>query len=201
MFSVCFSSFIFIIISSFSGMPISGTHTVVGALMGAGTYAQGFRQLNWPKMGVIVVSWFVSPTMAGLISFTLMMVISGLLMRTDSVRFSTRLLYLQLLTGFTVTIIVFILYYLLAAEHLINRDTTSLTLLILLVFIGGTVFSRVSLFFTLKANCNVALSFREANKLFFKSLLLPLSFEFYEIMAFHLKLEGDQENLMTLEAA
>ena len=39
MFCVCFASFLFIMTSSISGMPISGTHTVVGALMGTGIYA------------------------------------------------------------------------------------------------------------------------------------------------------------------
>ncbi len=36
MFTVCLISFIFIMTASFTGMPISGTHTVVGALIGVG---------------------------------------------------------------------------------------------------------------------------------------------------------------------
>lgn len=36
MFTVCLVSFTFIMTASFTGMPISGTHTVVGALIGAG---------------------------------------------------------------------------------------------------------------------------------------------------------------------
>jgi len=42
MFAVCCSSFLFIISSSCFGMPISGTHTVIGALLGAGMVGIGF---------------------------------------------------------------------------------------------------------------------------------------------------------------
>jgi phosphate/sulfate permease len=41
MFSVCLCSFLFIMTSSIFGMPISGTHTVVGALIGAGMVGVG----------------------------------------------------------------------------------------------------------------------------------------------------------------
>ena len=41
MFSVSLASFLFIISSSVFGMPISGTHTVVGALIGAGIVGLG----------------------------------------------------------------------------------------------------------------------------------------------------------------
>jgi len=43
MFSVSLSTFLFIISSSFLGMPISGTHTVVGALIGAGIAGIGLQ--------------------------------------------------------------------------------------------------------------------------------------------------------------
>jgi phosphate/sulfate permease len=42
MFSVCIGTFLFIMLASFSKMPISGTHSVVGAYLGSGIYAQGF---------------------------------------------------------------------------------------------------------------------------------------------------------------
>ena len=38
MLSVCLASFLFIMTSSLWKMPISGTHTVVGALLGAGLF-------------------------------------------------------------------------------------------------------------------------------------------------------------------
>jgi PiT family inorganic phosphate transporter len=47
MFSVCFVSFSFIMSSSYMGMPVSGTHAVIGALLGAGWISTGFMELPW----------------------------------------------------------------------------------------------------------------------------------------------------------
>ena len=43
MFSVCVSGFSIIIISSYKGMPISCTHTVIGAMLGAGIMGIGIE--------------------------------------------------------------------------------------------------------------------------------------------------------------
>ena len=94
MFAVCLASFIFIMTSSFSGMPISGTHTVVGALLGAGIVATGFTNLNWTKLGYIVLSWFLSPALAALLTYILMFLVSSLTMNTAKLNFRSRILSL-----------------------------------------------------------------------------------------------------------
>jgi len=43
------------------GMPVSTTHSIVGAVAGFGVVAAGWGCVNWGKMGQIVASWFVSP--------------------------------------------------------------------------------------------------------------------------------------------
>ena len=58
------SSFIFIMASSVFGMPISGTHTVVGAIIGSGLATVGSSSINWGKLGIIVASWFVAPILS-----------------------------------------------------------------------------------------------------------------------------------------
>jgi phosphate/sulfate permease len=47
MLAVCLASFSFILVSSIFGMPISGTHTVIGALVGAGLAGWGASGVNW----------------------------------------------------------------------------------------------------------------------------------------------------------
>jgi len=49
-------------------LPISGTHTIVGATVGFSIYAKGFGGVNWKTFGKIVGSWFVSPLLSGTIS-------------------------------------------------------------------------------------------------------------------------------------
>ena len=91
MFAVCFASFTFIMTSSVSGMPISGTHTVIGALLGAGIVATGSQNLAWNRLGIIVMSWFSSPLLAATISLLLMIVVASLTMNTRGSSFRTRI--------------------------------------------------------------------------------------------------------------
>ena len=64
MLGASISSFIFIMASSVFGMPISGTHTVVGGLIGSGLAAVGSSNINWGKLGIIVASWFIAPILS-----------------------------------------------------------------------------------------------------------------------------------------
>lgn len=47
------------------GMPVSTTHSIVGAVLGAGVAAVGLDIVNWAVVGAIVASWIVSPILAG----------------------------------------------------------------------------------------------------------------------------------------
>ncbi|MDQ1243952.1 MAG: inorganic phosphate transporter, PiT family, partial [Campylobacterota bacterium] len=48
--------------------PVSTTHSIVGAVMGAGIAAAGFDVVNWGTMGGIVASWVISPVLGGIIA-------------------------------------------------------------------------------------------------------------------------------------
>lgn len=50
------------------GAPVSTTHSIVGAVLGAGVAAGGFAAANWGVIGKIVASWVVSPALGGLIA-------------------------------------------------------------------------------------------------------------------------------------
>jgi PiT family inorganic phosphate transporter len=50
------------------GAPVSTTHSIVGAVMGAGIAAGGWGIVNWPSMGSIAASWVVSPVLGGLVA-------------------------------------------------------------------------------------------------------------------------------------
>ena len=83
MFTVCLVSFTFIMAASMTGMPISGTHTVVGALIGAGLVGSNTpRDIDWEKLGEILLSWFFSPTFSMMLSCFLMIIVSAFTMNT-----------------------------------------------------------------------------------------------------------------------
>jgi inorganic phosphate transporter, PiT family len=48
------------------GAPVSTTHSIVGAILGAGVAASGFDIVNWGTMGNIAASWVVSPVLGGI---------------------------------------------------------------------------------------------------------------------------------------
>ncbi|WP_028583329.1 inorganic phosphate transporter [Desulfogranum mediterraneum] len=62
--------------STLVGMPVSTTHSIVGAVAGFGVVAAGWSAVNWAKMGQIVASWFISPVAGGVVSFLLFTYIS-----------------------------------------------------------------------------------------------------------------------------
>ncbi|KAI8318952.1 phosphate transporter, partial [Martensiomyces pterosporus] len=59
-----------VIFASKKGMPVSTTHSIVGAVMGVGIAGFGGGAINWGYSGVakIVTSWFISPVAAGIVT-------------------------------------------------------------------------------------------------------------------------------------
>lgn len=47
--------------STFVGAPVSTTHAIIGGIMGAGVASSGLDAISWPMIGVIALSWVVSP--------------------------------------------------------------------------------------------------------------------------------------------
>lgn len=50
------------------GAPVSTTHSIVGAVLGAGVAAGGLAIADWGVVSKIVASWVISPVMGGLIA-------------------------------------------------------------------------------------------------------------------------------------
>lgn len=71
-----------ILATAFS-LPISGTHSIVGAVVGFSLVARGLRGIHWWELGKIVLSWFVSPVLSGFISVLLYLLIQFLILRKE----------------------------------------------------------------------------------------------------------------------
>ena len=50
------------------GAPVSTTHSIIGAVLGAGIAAGGPEAANWGNLVEIVASWLISPVLGGLIA-------------------------------------------------------------------------------------------------------------------------------------
>jgi len=58
-----------LVVATRFGLPISTTHSIVGAIVGFGAVAIGLDAVKWGKISQIVLSWITSPLLAGVIAF------------------------------------------------------------------------------------------------------------------------------------
>lgn len=52
---------IFITLASWSKMPVSTTHSIIGALLGFGLVSGGVESIHWMTVGKVILSWVISP--------------------------------------------------------------------------------------------------------------------------------------------
>jgi PiT family inorganic phosphate transporter len=69
MFAALLAAAVWVLIATLTSLPVSSTHSIVGAIMGFGLVAGGPSVVNWLKMGGIVMSWIISPFLAAGIAF------------------------------------------------------------------------------------------------------------------------------------
>jgi len=98
---------IWLLVASRLGWPVSTTHTIVGAIVGFAAVGIGMEAVHWGKVGSIVMSWVVSPVLAGTISYFLFRSVQGLILNTDN-PFNNAKRYVPFyifLTGFVIALV------------------------------------------------------------------------------------------------
>lgn len=84
----CLSSLIgsgvWLMVATFLKLPISGTHSIVGATVGFTLVCHGMKGLHLQTLGTIIASWFVSPVLSGLVSVTLFKLIHWLILKAEN---------------------------------------------------------------------------------------------------------------------
>lgn len=77
--------------ATWKSLPVSTTHSIVGAMIGFGIMAGGFDVINWSKLGAVVLSWVISPVFSMVISFFLFKTIVHLILsRTEAMAAALR---------------------------------------------------------------------------------------------------------------
>jgi inorganic phosphate transporter, PiT family len=67
MFSALLAGALWLNLATAIGAPVSTTHSIIGAVLGAGIAAGGWGLVNWGTIGSIVMSWVISPVLGGAI--------------------------------------------------------------------------------------------------------------------------------------
>ncbi len=57
--------------ATWKSLPVSTTHSIVGAMIGFGIMAGGFGVINWVKLAAVVASWVISPVFSLTIAFVI----------------------------------------------------------------------------------------------------------------------------------
>jgi len=70
-------------LASLLGMPVSTTHSIVGAVIGFGILQAGVGNIYWAKLGQIVASWFISPVAGGVMAFIIFRLISRYILSVE----------------------------------------------------------------------------------------------------------------------
>ena len=147
-------------IASFKGWPVSTTHSIVGAIVGFAAVGVSPDAVNWGKVGTIVMSWLVSPIMAGTLSFLLFRSVQHLILLQDD-PFTKAKRYIPIYMFF-VGFLIAMVTLLKGLKHVFKDNGMTLTFLdsamiasvvgILVAILGSYLLSRVKRDLSLEAN-------------------------------------------------
>lgn len=77
------SAAIWLLFATYFKLPVSTTHSVVGATVGFGLVAHGTQGLNVETITIIAVSWLFTPVLSGVISVALFMIVNRFILKAE----------------------------------------------------------------------------------------------------------------------
>jgi PiT family inorganic phosphate transporter len=84
MLAALLSAGIWLLVATQYGLPVSTTHSIVGAIVGFAAVGIGMEAVNWGKVGSIAASWVVSPVIAGALAYALFRSVQILILDTSN---------------------------------------------------------------------------------------------------------------------
>ncbi len=79
------SAALWVSFATWKSLPVSTTHSIVGAMIGFGIIAGGFSMINWGKLGAVALSWVISPVFSMVIAFAMFKtILKTILTKKDS---------------------------------------------------------------------------------------------------------------------
>lgn len=84
MLAALLSSGLWVLIATMTGLPVSSTHSIVGGILGFGLLIGGPGVVHWGELGLIILSWIISPFFGGIISYIVFVLIRRLILFTQN---------------------------------------------------------------------------------------------------------------------
>ena len=146
--SALLASALWVSFATWKSLPVSTTHSIVGAMIGFGIMAGGFSVINWGKLGAVVLSWIISPILSLIIAFVMLkIIIKTILSRKDSFIRALKL------SPFFIGIVLFVvvlsfLFKTPLGKKLALSDTAALIIAFVLAIIFGIIATMLLKHFT-----------------------------------------------------
>lgn len=140
-----------LLLASLKGWPVSTTHSIVGAIIGFAAVGISVETVYWDKVWEIMLSWVVSPVLAGAISFALFKSVQALILNhTDPFARAKRYIpYYMFAVGFLMAMVTMLK----GLDHVFDDIDVSLSFAecalysaaigVLVTLIGGYFLSRI----------------------------------------------------------
>ncbi len=103
--SALLASAFWVFVATWKQLPVSTTHSIVGAMVGFGVAAGGLHAVRWAVILPIALSWMISPVFSGALTFLIFVFIRKRILRQPKV-FLSALRWTPLFAGGTVLIVV-----------------------------------------------------------------------------------------------
>ena len=127
--------------ATWKSLPVSTTHSIVGAMIGFGVMAGGFSVINWGKLAAVVISWIISPVFSLIISFLMFKLIVKLIIsRNDS--FTRSLKWSPFFIGITLFVVVLSFLF---KTPLGERLSLSTSMSIVVAFVLAVILSIIGM--------------------------------------------------------
>ncbi|XP_078620469.1 sodium-dependent phosphate transporter 2-like isoform X2 [Branchiostoma floridae x Branchiostoma japonicum] len=127
---------IWLLVATFFRVPVSTTHSIVGATIGFTLVAAGANGVNWSKVGLIIGSWVISPVMSGLITSVFFKFVEFFILKKENAA-ERGLKFLPGFYAFTIIINLFSIFY--SRTPLLGFDKIPLYGVFILSFGGGLI--------------------------------------------------------------
>ena len=132
--------------ATWKSLPVSTTHSIVGAMIGFGIMAGGFSVINWTKLGGVVLSWIISPVFSMIISYLMLKTIIHFVISAKN-SFEQALKLSPIFIGLAIFVVVLSFLFKTPLGQNLSLSTHSAVLLslsitILMAFIGSYFLRR-----------------------------------------------------------
>ena len=141
------ASALWVSFATWKSLPVSTTHSIVGAMVGFGIMAGGFSVINWGKLGSVVLSWVISPVFSLVIAYVMFKVIVRLILsRKEAFAWGMRLSPVFIGLACFVVVLSFLFKTPLGSSLALGGATAvlaALSLAVILGFLGKWILGRI----------------------------------------------------------